>query len=174
MHDFGLTRRQRRQLETQRRTVRDAHVLRRILALLDLDRGKPIAEVASTLGVSRQTVYNWSARFEQEATVAALQDRGGRGRRSLLSEQDRRFLEWSMTQPPDALGYASVDWTAPLLLDHLATWMGIRVADDTLRRELHRLGYVWKRPRYVLEPDPERAKKSAGSADKSTTFHPEP
>src|SRR4051794_11707313 len=29
-----------------------------------------------------------------------------------------------------------------------------------MRRCLHRLGYAWKRPRYVLAPDPQREKKS--------------
>ncbi len=28
-----------------------------------------------------------------------------------------------------------------------------------MRRQLHRLGYVWKRPRYVLQPDRYRARK---------------
>jgi hypothetical protein len=33
-----------------------------------------------------------------------------------------------------------------------------RCADDTLRRYLDELDESWKRPRYVLEPDPEREK----------------
>ena len=35
----------------------------------------------------------------------------------------------------------------------------MQVSDTALREQLHRLGYVWKRPRYVLLPDPEREKK---------------
>jgi hypothetical protein len=35
----------------------------------------------------------------------------------------------------------------------------VQVSDTALREQLHRLGYVWKRPRYVLLPDPEREKK---------------
>lgn len=33
------------------------------------------------------------------------------------------------------------------------------MSDVTIRRGLDQLGYVWKRPRYVLAPDPEREKK---------------
>jgi len=72
------------------------------------------------------------------------------------SEALRLFLTWSLEQPPDALGYPSVVWTVPLLREHLATHMEGRVSDTTLREQLHRLGYVWKRPRYVLQPDPDR------------------
>jgi uncharacterized SAM-binding protein YcdF (DUF218 family) len=32
---------------------------------------------------------------------------------------------------------------------------GRAFSDDTLRRELHRLRYTWKRSRYTLDPDPE-------------------
>jgi hypothetical protein len=35
------------------------------------------------------------------------------------------------------------------------------LSDETIRRELQRLGYVWKRGRYELEPDPEEEKKTA-------------
>src|SRR5207302_4773834 len=42
---------------------------------------------------------------------------------------------------------------------HLAAWDGRWWSDTTVRRQLHELGYVWKRPRYVLQPDPRRARK---------------
>jgi Winged helix-turn helix len=62
---------------------------------------------------------------------------------------------------PTARGYYAVNWTVPLLQEELRHGTGDRFADDTIRRELHRLGYVWKRPRYVLDPDPELEKKTA-------------
>jgi transposase len=164
MHTFQLNSRQRQQLRAQARTAKDARRVRRAIALLELDQGRPVAQIAATLGVTRQTLYNWRARFEAEGKPSALEDRAGRGRPTVWSEPVRRFLEWSMTQPPEALGYASVDWTTALLRQHLAKWMGVDVSDTTLREELHRLGYVWKRPRYVLQPDPDREKKTPTSA----------
>ena len=53
--------------------------------------------------------------------------------------------------------------TAELLQGHLAKWMSVTVSDTTLREQLHQLGYVWKRPRYVLEPDVDREKKTPHS-----------
>ena len=47
----------------------------------------------------------------------------------------------------------------PLLQEVLEIATEQWVSDDTLRRALDRLNYVWKRPRYDLDPDPEREKK---------------
>ena len=163
MQTFRLNSRQRQHLRAQARTAKDGRHVRRAIALLELDQGRPVAQIAATLGVTRQTLYNWIARFEAEGGPAALQDRGGRGRPTVWTEAVRRFLEWSLRQRPEALGYASVDWTAELLQGHLAKWMSVTVSDTTLREQLHQLGYVWKRPRYGLEPDVDREKKTPHS-----------
>jgi transposase len=156
---FRLNTQQRRKLSEQAKQAKNARSVRRAIALLELDQGRPVAEVAATLGVTRQTLYNWRARLEADDVPRALLDRKGRGRRTAWTEPVRRFLDWSMTLPPEELGYASVGWTAAILLRHLETWASMRVSDTTLREQLHRLGYVWKRPRYVLQPDPDRKKK---------------
>ena len=62
--------------------------------------------------------------------------------------------------PPQDLGCPHVSWTVPLLQEYLYRWGGRRLSDDTIRRELDRLDYVWKRFRYVLPPDPQREKKT--------------
>ena len=66
-------------------------------------------------------------------------------------------------QSPDQLGYPAVNWTIPLLQEQLGRCTGQWPSEDTLRRQLHRLDYVWKRPRYVLDPDPELEKKKTAS-----------
>ena len=65
--------------------------------------------------------------------------------------------------PPDQLGYLAVNWTVPLLQDHLERACSTRFSDDTIRRALHHLGYVWKRYRYVLDEDPDLEKKTPHS-----------
>ena len=64
-----------------------------------------------------------------------------------------------MRSPQDS-GYPDTSWTTPLLQRELET----RVRNPGVGRHgpawpLPRLGYTWKRPRYVLDPDPEREKK---------------
>src|SRR5205823_15093367 len=55
---------QRRKLRTQLHHAADASYYRRLLAILELDRGKTVAEVAASLQVTRQSVYNWAHAFE--------------------------------------------------------------------------------------------------------------
>lgn len=125
------------------------------MALLSCDAGQSAAQVAATLGMTRQTLYNWQRRLEHRAVSRALQDRKGRGRKTVWTEPVRRFLDWSLKQSPEELGYATSNWTAALLRTHLAQWAGVKVSDTTLREQLHQLDYRWKRPRYALVPDPE-------------------
>lgn len=159
---------QRRRLRRQLHYARDASHYRRLLAVLELDRGKSVAEVAALLRVTRQSVYNWACSFAACPRPATLQNHDRSGRPSVWTDQLRTLLLASLEHRPDELGYAAVNWTVPLLQEHLEDCGGHRLSDDTLRRELDRLGYVWKRFRYVLPPDPEREKKTrhpAAAAD---------
>src|SRR5437588_787451 len=63
MDGFTLTGWQRRRLERQLREADDVPLYRRTAALLEVARGRSAAEVARTLGVSRQSVYNWVAAY---------------------------------------------------------------------------------------------------------------
>src|SRR5262249_40617103 len=82
---------QRRKLRGQLRRAADASYYRRVLAILELDRGKPVAGVAASLGVTRQSVYNWAHAFAACPDPATLHDRYGVGRPSAWT-QDLRAL----------------------------------------------------------------------------------
>src|SRR5207302_162103 len=95
----------------------------------------------------------------------ALKDRPGRGRPNCWTPELRHELKRALRQPPDAWGYKAVEWTVPLLIEHLDQTCRVRLSDDTVRRELTRIGYVWKRTRYALEPDPDAEKKTPNSTE---------
>src|SRR5215210_1266047 len=160
MSILRLTTAQQRQLSAELQATDDASYYRRLLAVLELGRGKPVAVVAGTLGVTRQSVYNWARAFQDSPRPNALGDRYGVGRPTVWTDDLRALLRACFRQRPDALGYAAVNWTVGLLREHLRRSAGLGVSDDTIRRELQRQGYVWKRFRYVLPPDPEREKKT--------------
>ena len=98
MSRFHLSSAEREALESLLQDTRDAGVYRRVLALLEVDRGRPLAALARLLRVGRRTLYHWLDAYRCSGDAAALVDRRG---------------------------------------------------------------YVWKRPRYALHPDPEREKKTA-------------
>jgi transposase len=138
----------------------ELNIYRRCLALLEVDAGRPVAEVARSLGVARQSIHNWIARFDTAGGPIALADRYGGGRPAALGPDDVWGLLALLGYSPQHFGGPATNWTVPLLREHLRRATGADVSEPTLRRELRRLGYVWKRPRYVLDPDPEREKKT--------------
>ena len=173
MDGVSLGLRQQRQLERQLAETTDARVYRRTLAVLEVGRGMPLAEVARTLGVTRQSIYNWIDTFLSTGDAQSLQDDPRAGRPSVWDEHRAWWLRALMDTSPTDWGYFAGSWTVPLLQEHVAQYLGERVSADTVRRELCRLGYVWKRSRYVLQPDPEKEKKTPYSLENQALAAPQ-
>jgi transposase len=152
---------QRSRLRRQLKAASDARLYRRTLAVLELDRGRPAADIADMLGVTRQSVHNWAAAFARDFDPAALGDDERSGRPPLLTDEVEELLRSLLGRSPQDFGHPDTSWTAPLLRAEVQREAGVRASGDTIRRGLRRLGYLWKRPRYVLAPDPEREKKTA-------------
>jgi transposase len=163
MDTITLTAWQRHGLQRQLRATHDARLYRRTLAVLEVARGEPVASVARRLGVTPRAVYYWVGLYADGHDPDALRDRDRPGRPPLLTQGDRdRLRELLLGPSPQDLGYFATEWTVPLLREHLARRTGRRPSDDTIRRELRRQQFVWKRSRYALDPDPElRGKKAA-------------
>jgi transposase len=164
MSQLGLTSWQRHCLRRQLSATEDVRLFRRTLALLEFDQGRPVADIARMLAVTRQTVYNWIETYTDACDPTALEDHRGRAHCPLLDEDAEHLLEALLARSPQELGCPHVSWTVPLLRDALEGATGQRVSGDTVRRTLRRLEFVWKRPRYDFEPDPEREKKTPDPA----------
>lgn len=57
-----------------------ARIFKRATGLLELDRGKTLEAVASTLGVNYNTVAQWRDRYEEDDLSSALYDKPRSGR----------------------------------------------------------------------------------------------
>jgi len=161
MSKLGLTVYQRRRFRQLLHKTADVRLYRHLLVILEVDRGRPVSELARLLNVSSQSIYNWIDRFLHQGGEPALVDRYGIGRPTLWTEEHVALLRALFESSPDQWGYFANDWTVPLLEEQLLHWSGQTFSEDTVRRELHRLGYVWKRGRYRLAADPELEKKTA-------------
>jgi transposase len=159
MTTLTLTRSQRYCLRQQLRHTQDAALYRRTLAILEIDRGKPLAQVARALGVTRQAVYNWIDLYTQSFDPLALRDAERCGRPTSWTPDLDELLQILLKERPTQWGFQATNWTVPLLRQQFASWDGSWLSEDTIRRKLHTLGYVWKRPRYVLPPDPDGEKQ---------------
>src|SRR5437763_881629 len=143
MSRLNLTSCQRHCLRRQLAETRDARLFRRTLAVLEYDHGRPAADIARMLGVTRQSVSHWVEVYTQAHDPAALEDEEGRGRPPLLDEDQEHLLEALRARSPQDLGYPHGSWTVPLLPEVLEIATEQRVPSDTLRRALRRLDYVW-------------------------------
>jgi transposase len=173
MSELVLNRAQRFRLRQQLKHAQDASLYRRTQAMLELDRGRTVADVARSLGVTRQTIYNWLEAYQDDYDPLALVDAARSGRPANWSPDLQDLLATLLQESPMQWDYQAVNWTVPLLRQQLATWDGRWLSEDTLRRRLHELGYVWKRTRYVLPPDPEQEKKKAHSPEAEKPASPE-
>jgi len=131
---------------------------RRYQAVLLLADGEPPGRVATALGCGVSSGYHWAAAWRR-AGVAGLREGDHGGARPILDAAGIALVMDLLAQDPQARGHHATGWTVPLLRTELAAG-GYAPSDKTLRRALHRLGYRWKRPKYVLgRSDPAYAEK---------------
>lgn len=90
-----------------------AKVFRRATALLELSRGKSLAEVAQTLSVTYQTVAAWRDNYHERG-LDALRDKARSGRPVRIDGAQRaRLTALACSTPPE--GHAR--WSLRLLAD---------------------------------------------------------
>ncbi len=134
---------------------------RRYQALLRLGAGESVDAVAAALGCARSSVFAWAAAWRQQRLAGVTPSPHGGGRPPRLEGRGEALLGELLARDPQAHGQHATGWTVPLLRAELAA-AGYDVGERTIRRTLHRLGWRWKRPRYVLgRPDPLYAQKKA-------------
>lgn len=157
MTDFTITETERRRLEWLIAHTHDARQILRAYALLWLDDGDSIPEIAARLKVTRQTVYNWAMRFQSRAEVelsARLADGARSARPCTARGIIDPLIDAVIDSDPRDYGYHSTVWTASLLVIYLRDEHHLIVSDDSVRDCIARLHIRWKRPRHRLAPAP--------------------
>lgn len=139
------------------RSSGDARKARKAHILLLLDQGQTYRMIMNFLfcssdmisGVKRE--YRDSGlQFMQESSVD----------QAVIPFWQVIVVGWIREKTPQDFGYYRSRWTAGLLADLLQEEQGIKVSSETMRRVLHQLGFVWRRPRPIVGPvDPEYHQK---------------
>ena len=153
MTAFVLRFRERQGLEALTRQPSDAKSLRRAQALLWLDEGESVQEVAERLHLSRQAVYNWITRFHTRSTLpigARVADGEHPGRPRTVTGVIDPLLDAVIDRDPRDWGYAPSVGTAPLLKHYLEDVHHLQVSRPSVSLALARLRISWKRPRHHL------------------------
>lgn len=155
-------------LETLAAHTTDAHMLRRAQALLWLDEGETVPEVAARLRVTRQAVYKWVACFQTRRALE-MAARLGPGKRSGRPRTVHGVIDpligEVIERDPRELGYRSTVWTAPLLRHYLQEVHHFAVSRPSVSLAIDRLGLRWKRPRHRLVRRPATWRQAKGGSN---------
>ncbi len=165
MTDSILSRRERVKVEDLISPPHDARQTLRAYALLWLDDGESVPEVAQRLGVTRQTVYNWASRFQARPDLVIavrLADAPRCGRPCSASGVIDPLIDAVIERDPRELDYRSTVWTASLLVEYLRAEHQLVVSDDSVRLAIARLRIRWKRPRHQLALRPNTWRQAKG------------
>jgi transposase len=153
-----MTEAQRAALVAAGAAERRARTWKRYQAVLLVAGGETPAAAAKAVRCSVASVYGWVRRWRAGGAAALAEGPHPGAARHLGAAGEARLVELLETDP-QGHGHQATGWTVPLLRTELAA-VGYAVSAKTVRRALHRLGYRWKRPRYVLgRPDPDYAAK---------------
>ena len=148
-----LTGKQRIELEHLLTRHSDSRLSQRAFALLLLDDGQSVDEIATALRVSRQTVYNWLCRFQQRherSSLARLADAERGGRPVTVKGIIDPLIDAVIDSDPRDYGYNSTVWTAPLLRRYLCEQHQHEASLRSIGYTLIRLRIRWKHPRHRL------------------------
>ena len=147
----------------QLRAARYGHLLACHILLL-CAAGRTPTEIAAALFCSRSSVYRTVDAYRRgELALGPRHDTTAgappapRYRASL-----KRSLRALLKRAPSAYGWCRTRWSCACLAAELKTRRGVSLSQESVRRWLHELGYVWKRARHVArDDDPERIPKLA-------------
>jgi transposase len=109
-----------------------ARTYQRTIALLELDRGRTLTEVASIVGATKQTVSTWAKKY-QASGLTFLTDKARPGRPRVIDGLSRAKITALACSAAPA-GYAR--WSLRLLADKAVT---LELVDDISHTEVGRI-----------------------------------
>ena len=159
---------ERKALEHLATWTRDARQLRRVQALLCLDEGESVAEIADRLRLSHQVISTWMTQFHARQGVditARVAPAVRSGRPRILQGRMEPLIAAVITRAPRDLGDHSPGWTAPLLTQYLRAEQALPVSRPRVSRALARWALRWKRPRHRLARRPATGRQAQGGSN---------
>ena len=81
------------------RREKDARVSKRIWMVWQARLGLTEPQITASIGMARRTVQDWVQRYNEEG-LAGLRDRAGRGRKPILSLEERQAVAQRLNEGP--------------------------------------------------------------------------
>lgn len=125
------------------------------IVLLAGEQAMTAPKIAEIVRENDGTVRAWLKRYEAEG-IEGLSDRPRPGGPSKLTATFIETLLTAVRKRPRSFDLPFSLWTCQRLADYLVEQTGIRVSDETIRRQLAEHGITLSRPQHkVSSPDPE-------------------
>ncbi len=143
--------------KTLLQTYRGASIARRALVLLLLAEGWSYRGIGVATFASPTMIRSVKRNFAAGGVARVL---GAEGRPLTVAYWLIVVVRWLLQNTPRDFGFFRTRWSCALLAMLLWEREGIRLSAETVRRGLHQMEFVWRRPRPVVGPhDPEHEAK---------------
>ncbi|MDY6876186.1 MAG: IS630 family transposase [Chloroflexota bacterium] len=136
----------------------DLRSVRRISALLGLAKGETVTEVAETISMSRQTIYNWLKAFMLRG-IDSLVYHWSRGRKPRLTQTQKKRLSELVKAGPLEAGYATGCWTSLLIQHLILREFGVLYNRHYVCQLLRNLGFSFQKAKFVSDHLDEEARR---------------
>ena len=125
-------------------------LVKRIHALLYIIHGREVAEVATILNLSPQSIYNYIKAFILNR-LDSLVYRFSPGRPAKLSTAQRKELGETIDAGPEAAGYDCGCWSTALIQDWIFNRFGVEYEPRYVAELLDNIGFSYQRGRFVSD-----------------------
>ena len=137
-----------KRLEKAARKEKDKCTKFRLLACLGRKRGHSIRRIARDLETAYSTIRDWLLRMRDRGLKGRLNARP-KGRRAGLPLQIIRTVRRRLKRGPKKCGFETGSWQMDMVTEMIRKEFGVTVRARTLRRWLRRIGFSWRKDRYV-------------------------
>lgn len=134
--------------ENQRKTLKTLRTTRSILGerahyVLLSDEGHKVKEIAARLNRHEHTIRNWIKAYAVNG-IEGLKSKHPPGRPRIKGPEVEQQIDVLLTKTPREFGYQEEGWSVCILLDYFSKKQ-LAVKEDTVRRALKKMGWVYKR-----------------------------
>ncbi len=137
-----------KRLEKAARREKDKCAKFRLLACLGRKEGHSIRRISRDLKTAYSTIRDWLLRMRDRGLKGGFNARP-KGRRAKLPLQIIRTVRRWLKRNPKKCGFETGSWQMDMVTEMIRKEFGVTVRARTLRRWLRRIGFSWRKDRYV-------------------------
>ena len=120
----------------------------RLLACLGRKKGHSIRRISRDLKTAYSTIRDWLLRMRDRGLKGRFNARP-KGRRAGLPLQIIRTVRRWLKRSPKKCDFETGSWQMDMVTEMIRKEFGVTVRARTLRRWLRRIGFSWRKDRYV-------------------------